>query len=192
MILSALLGGCGASERPPPLPDAATAHGVEIVGEGWSAAAASLRLAGGVAEAAEPAVVTASDGPPLEIVADRSEWDLRGRTARFEGNVRVRRASLLLVCAELEVTYADARSLERVVASGEVRVQQGERTGSAARAELAAATGQIVLTGEPRLAEGPNALAGDRIVLWLDDDRALCEGAAGAPCRLLIDGAALP
>ena len=34
-------------------------------------------------------------------------------------------------------------------------------------------------------------LEGARIVLFLDDERARCEGAEGAPCRLVVDGTAL-
>jgi lipopolysaccharide export system protein LptA len=70
-------------------------------------------------------------------------------------------------------------------------VTRGERAATSAKAELEGATGRITMTGEPRLSEGPNTLAGDRIVLWLDDERATCEGAAGAPCRLVVEGSAL-
>jgi lipopolysaccharide export system protein LptA len=165
---------------------------VEAAGEGWSAAASSLRLAAGVAEAAEPAVVRSVDGkPPLEIVAERSTWDLKARTARFSGAVVVRRGGVELRCDTLDVRYADAERVDRVVASGDVRVTQSDRTARAAAAELVGATGEITLTGSPRLTEGPNTLVGRRIVLWLDDERASCEGADGEPCKLVVAGTAL-
>jgi lipopolysaccharide export system protein LptA len=180
------------------------ATGVEAVGPGWSAAAATLRLGSATAEAADVAVVKTADGrPPLEITAARSTWDLRARTAHFEGNVLVRRGPVDLHCAALDVRYADADHIDRVLASGGVSVQHGSRTASAAQAELMGATGRITLTGSPRLSEGPNTLVGATIVLWLDDERATCEGgpaeagAAGtvgaeaSPCRLVVDGAAL-
>lgn len=190
MILALL--ACASSEPAPPLPNAVVATGVEAVGAGWSAAAATLRLASGVAEASEPAIVRSTDGkPPLEITAARSEWDLKARTARFTGAVNVRRGGVAMTCDTLDVRYADADRVDRVVANGNVHVTQGARTADAASAELVGATGQITLSGGPRLAEGPNVLVGNRIVLWLDDERASCEGKDGEPCRLVVEGTAL-
>ncbi|MES2639637.1 MAG: LptA/OstA family protein [Myxococcota bacterium] len=186
------LVGCAPQEAAPPLPNAATATGVEVVGEGWSAAAATLRFGAGFAQAAEPAVVRTADGkPPLEIVAERSDWDLKARTARFVGAVQVRRGEVTMRCDTLEVRYADAERIDRVVATGAVEVNRGERRAKSAAAELDGATGKIALTGEPRLSEGPNTLVGHTIVLWLDDERATCEGVAGTPCRLVVEGSAL-
>lgn len=191
-VILALLAACAPTEPAAPLPTAAVATGVEAVGEGWSAAAATLRFGANVAEAAEPAIVRASDGkPPLEITAERSTWDLKARTARFTGAVSVVRGGVTMRCDTLDVRYADADRIDRVVASGNVLVRQGERTANAGTAELVGATGEITLTGTPRLAEGPNTLVGSRIVLWLDDERATCEGAGGEPCRLVVAGSAL-
>lgn len=186
------LSGCAEPAPVAPLPTAAAATGVEAVGDGWSAAAATLRFAGGVAEASEPAIIRSESGkPPLEIVAERSEWDLRARTARFTGAVTVRRGDVEMRCAALDVRYADADRIDAVVATGGVEVNRGARTATAQSAELVGATGRITLSGEPTLTEGPNTLMGASIVLWLDDERATCEGADGAPCRLVVDGAAL-
>ncbi|MDP2304566.1 MAG: LptA/OstA family protein [Pseudomonadota bacterium] len=191
-----LVGACAPPEvdppLPQPLPSAATASGVEVSGDGWSAAAATLRFGAGFAQATEPAVVRPSDGkPPLEIVAERSEWDLKARTARFVGAVHVRRGDVVMRCDALDVLYADAERIDRVIATGSVEVRRGERLATSASAELEGATGKVALTGEPRLSEGPNTLAGHTIVLWLDDERATCEGVSGAPCRLLVEGSAL-
>jgi lipopolysaccharide export system protein LptA len=184
--------GCGPGDVAPPLPNATVATGVEAVGVGWSAAAATLRLGAGPAQAGEVAVVKEESGrPPLEITATRSDWDLHARTAHFEGDVNVRRGDVDLRCATLDVRYADADRIESVRASGSVEVRRGARTATAAQADLVGATGRLTLTGSPRLSEGPNTLVGRSIVLWLDDERATCEGAGGEPCRLVVDGSAL-
>jgi len=184
--------GCAPQEAAPPLPNAATATGVEGMGEGWSAAAATLRFGAGFAQATEPAVVRVAGGkPPLEIVAERSDWDLKARTARFMGAVQVRRGEVTMRSDTLEVRYADAERIDRVVATGAVEVNRGARRATSAAAELDGATGKITLTGEPRLAEGPNTLVGHTIVLWLDDERATCEGVSATPCRLVVEGSAL-
>lgn len=193
LVAGALLtAGCAPAEHAEPLPTAATATGVEAEGPGWSAAAATLRFGAGVAEATEPAILRSSAGkPPLEIVADRSDWDLRARGAKFTGHVEVRRGEVTLRCDALDVRYASAERIDRIVATGNVEVRRGDRRANAASAELDGATGRISLTGEPRLSEGPNTLVGATLVLWLDDERATCEGADGAPCRLVVAGSAL-
>ncbi len=127
----------------------------------------------------------------LTIDAPASEWDLRERVARFEGGVVATRGPVTLRTPTLTVRYAGADRIDKVEAAGGVEVTRGARTARAERAVLDAASGEIVLTGGPRLAEGPNALEGTRIVLFLDDERARCEGAEGAPCRLVVDGTAL-
>lgn len=191
-VLALFVVACAPASPRELLPSAVVATGVEAVGPGWSAAASSLRGVAGVAEAAEPALVLAADGkPPIAITAERSDWDLKARTARFSGSVVVRRADVELRCAALEVRYADAERIDRVVATGDVRVTQGPRAAQAVAAELVGATGELTLTGAPQLTEGPNTLAGSRIVLRLDDERASCEGASGQPCRLVVAGTAL-
>jgi lipopolysaccharide export system protein LptA len=197
-VLAALaLLGCAPSEPRPALPTAATFESVDIAGtEGsttWAVAAARAVLEGQVAHASETAVVHAEGGKtPMEIRADRSTWKLDARVVIFSGNVAVTRGPVMLRCAQLEVRYADPSRVESVVASGGVVVERGQRHASAREAELVGGTGEVRLTGDPRLQEGPNTLVGSTITLWLDDERADCTGADGAPCRLTVDGSALP
>jgi len=156
---------------------------------GWVGAAGVVLVQSGTARAAG---VTLSGGKaPLEIAAARSEWDLRGRKAVFTGDVTVTRAEVSIRCGRLEVAYKDVDTLSTVEATGGVSVTRDGRTATAERAVIVGETGQITLTGAPRLAEGVNTLQGEVITLFLDDERAVCEGKAGSPCRLSVDGSAL-
>jgi lipopolysaccharide export system protein LptA len=189
-----LLFACTPAPTPDPPPSATIVEGVHaevdgMASDGWLVSAGTVLLTAGTAKAAD--VTLAGGAAPLEISAQRSEWDLRGRTARFTGDVTVTRAEVAITCGLLEVTYKDADHLDRVAATGGVEVSRGGRHATAERAEIRGETGEITLTGSPTLAEGPNRLVGDRITLFLDDERAVCEGAQGAPCRLVVDGSAL-
>ena len=66
------------------------------------------------------------------------------------------------------------------------RVVRGARTATGATARLTTADGRLVLEGDPRIVDGPNTLTGDRITLFLDDERLECER-----CRLEVQGGAV-
>lgn len=124
--------------------------------------------------------------PALEVEAPSSDWDLRTGTVRFSGGVVATRGLVQLTCAELEVVYADADRIDTAVASGDVLVVRGERRASGDQAVLTAGDGSLALTGSPSVTDGPNTLTGSRIVLYLDDERVLCDD-----CRLVVAGSAI-
>ena len=124
--------------------------------------------------------------PPLQIDAPLSDWDLKGRSARFTGGVTVTRGDVTLTCDTLSVQFASANRVQEATAEGSVVVTQGGRRATGSRAQLNADSGEIALTGEPRISEGSNTMSGQRITLWLDDDRVRCD-----QCRLVVDGDAI-
>jgi len=138
-------------------------------GEGTDAAA---RLPGG-------------DQPALDVTSDRTSWDLAAGTARFAGSVVATRGDLELRCEVLDVTLA-AGSPPRIVAAdaaGSVVVVRGAQTARADQGALDATRGLLVLTGSPQLTDGPHTMTGERIDVWLDDDRVEC-----ARCRVVLRG----
>lgn len=183
----------------PPLPEMATATGVEIRTEA-AGADVQIRLAGAEGDVftLQPIRATATTvgyiqqgKPDLEIRAARSDWNLRERTAAFDQDVVVTRGDVTMTCSHLDVRYGSASQIDTVVATGTVRVLRGEREATADKAELDGKTGRVVLTGNPRLREGASELVGAVITLWLDDERANCEGEKGTECRLLVAGSAI-
>ena len=189
ILLLALAGGCAAQPAPGAEvapPDRLQLEGVALAmddGAELRAARASLDEQGRGTGEGVTAVVPGR--PPLEIHAPVSDWDLKAHTAVFRGDVVATRGDVTLRASTLTVTFADGK-VERAVAEPGVVVTQGARRAEAAHAELTAATGEIVLTGKPVLSEAGNRMAGDRITLWLDDERVRCEG-----CSLVVDGEAL-
>jgi lipopolysaccharide export system protein LptA len=192
VVFPTLLVAC-APAATVPLPEAWEATSLVVEGEGWEARAARATLDAERATGVDvTGVVTPASGrPPLTIDAPRTEWDLRAGITTFSGGVSATRGDVTLRADTLVVRYADAGRVDRVEADGAVVVERGDRRGEGGRAVLVASTGEITITGHPRLREGPSWLTGERIVLWLDDERAVCEGAEGAPCRLTLAGDAI-
>jgi len=135
---------------------------------------------------AESVQATAQGAPQLEIDAPRSEWDLEARVIRFLGGVTAVRGDVTLTCDTLTVRMRDAEEVERATADGEVRVVRGGRVATGDMAVLEVASGEVRLTGAPTVTDGPNRMTGEKITLFLDDERVICDA-----CRLVVDGAAV-
>ncbi|MCB9778331.1 MAG: hypothetical protein H6742_07190 [Alphaproteobacteria bacterium] len=187
-----LLSACGPSGEPgPPAQESrlVVEHATLEAGEGLVLRAAQAQvddLGAGTAQTVDATVRGQGDAPPLEIEAPRSRWDLATRVVVFEGGVQATRADVVLTCETLTVRYATADRVERAVAEGDVVVRRGDRRATGARAELVADSGEVTLTGAPLLQEGPNTLRGERIVLFLDDEKVTCDA-----CRLVVAGDAV-
>lgn len=144
------------------------------------------RSGAGSGEGAHATATATTGGPPLDVVAATTTWDLRAHTARFERDVVLTRGALRLTCDALDLTLSDSPSptVLSATATGAVVVTRGAQTATASRAELDAQTGVLVLTGQPTLTDGPHTMAGDRIRFWVEEDRVACDA-----CRVVVHGA---
>jgi lipopolysaccharide transport protein LptA len=157
--------------------------GVELVdsyGNTWEADRATMDADGGGSGWGIRASLGVDDGgapiPELKITADRSSWDLKSRTIQFEGNVVATRGDMKLTCARLDVWMGEGDDVEHAAATGGVRVTQGDRDATGREAKLTTERGELVITGEPMVREGGTSFSGERVTLWLDDERMECEG----------------
>jgi lipopolysaccharide export system protein LptA len=69
-----------------------------------------------------------------------------------------------------------ASRVKEIVAVGNVRIDQGTRWATGGHAVFEQATRTVVLTENPVLHDGPNEVAGDRVVVYLDENRSVVEG----------------
>ena len=138
---------------------------------------AASALAGPAAKpATRPAARQAPQGP-VQIRSDKLKVQQKKRTAVFTGNVKTVQGELRIECRELTVRYAGEGSqagstgdVERMIFTGDVRIQQGDRRGHCERADYQRPAGRIVCTGKPWVIEGDNRIAGTRIIYLLDED----------------------
>lgn len=115
---------------------------------------------------------------PLQI--DARSMDILGanKMVVFEGDVAARQGELTLHADRVEVR-ADpkTREIQSVRAKGSVRLRKGEVVASGDQAEYDAVKGVAVLTGSPKVWRGQDVVAGDKITLYLAEDRSVVEGA---------------
>jgi lipopolysaccharide export system protein LptA len=140
---------------------------------------------------------------PVTVTSDRLEFDYKKNVVVYSGSVNAEQGDLKIKSDELRITLkprsepeqkpegdapdgAEARAAENVdeesarvqeiVASGNVRIDQGGRWAVGGKAVFDQEARTFVLTDHPVLHEGPNEVAGDRVVVYLDEDRSVVEG----------------
>lgn len=154
-------------------------------------AAASLAFLSGIgapgtagAQAPPPGIAPGGI-PRWDVGSEPLQVDSRSLEARgaegivvFEGEVVARQGDLTLQSDRLEVGIdGETRELRSAVARGTVRIRRGELLATAAEATYDAAAGIIVLTGDPKVWRDRDVVAGDRITLYLAENRSVVEGA---------------
>lgn len=144
--------------------------------------------------------LTAGRGP-VTITARSLEFDYRSGVLTYRGDVRVEqgdvtmRSDLLRLTLDLE----DLSHPREVVAEGHVRIAKGERVATGGRAVFDQGAQTITLSDAAVLRDGPNEVSGERVVVYLDEERSVVEGGDKTRVRAKLfppsagdEGAVLP
>jgi len=115
---------------------------------------------------------------PLVITSETLEADNKKGIVIFKGNV-IAEEEFLLCSDELYLGYGDGTKVDSMVAIGDVRIVHGDRVSGADRAEYKRAGRTLVLTGSAVVVECGDTVRGERIEVYLDEDRVVVDGGAG-------------
>ena len=115
---------------------------------------------------------------PVHINADAMEFDYKTKVLTYRGAVTVTQADMTLHSDTLRVTLdpEHADKPREVVAEGKVRIDKGDRRATGGRAVFDNAARTVTLSDQARLQDGPNQVAGERVVVYLDEQRSVVEG----------------
>lgn len=143
---------------------------------GWLAPEASLSQTASSKEPRARVPLESCEGPgqALDVKAERMTFDRQTQTFLFQDRVRVRRCDMTILCDRLRVfNDAAGQRVERIVFTGNVRMQQGARRVTAERAEYFDAEQKLILTGKPKAwdTDEHNELTGEEIVVFLQEDK---------------------
>ncbi len=133
--------------------------------------------AGGKAGTSEPAA-TGKQAQPVTVDADQLESLQKEGLVIFTGNVVARQDGSVQYADRLEV-YLDASGdrIVRTVSTGSVRIITKDcRTGTARRAEYYDAEQRVILIGNARVWQDDNVVTGERITMYMAEDRSVVEG----------------
>src|SRR5215467_8093763 len=128
-----------------------------------------------------PAQKGCEDGATtLDVSSERMTFDSKTRVFIFEEKVRVLRCTMTVFCDHLQVINdTNDKNIEQIIATGNVRFQQGTRSGVAERADYFESEQRLVLTGNPRVwdTQEHNELTGEEIILLLQEEKAFVKQA---------------
>jgi lipopolysaccharide export system protein LptA len=127
---------------------------------------------------------------PIQIVSDRLDAYNEKRMVVFSGNAVATQGARTIRAERLTLYYRDDQkktgrstadggtgNLERMEAKGRVTITEGERVVTGEDAVFEQDAQKITMTGNAVLREGENVVQGDRIVVFLNENRGVVEGA---------------
>ena len=117
---------------------------------------------------------------PVNYAADRIELQDRANRVVLSGSVDIRQGDLRLNAGRTVVNYTDAGALriQRITATGGVRVQRGGETANGNVGVYDFHRRIITLVGDVRLARGTDTLNGGRLVIDLNTGVSSVDGSA--------------
>lgn len=146
----------------------------------------SLSMAVQVPAADQDSVSRKASGKgPIHIKSNRMEAMDKNGTVVFKGNVIAVKGDLTINADRLDVIYTEKKTgskegkqrrvLKKIVATGHVKIVQGKKVGTGQKAVYDKRAEKLVLTGDAQVWEGSNRIKGNRITLYINEDRSVVE-----------------
>jgi lipopolysaccharide export system protein LptA len=115
---------------------------------------------------------------PLRITSQQLEADNKNRIITFRGKVEARQGDLTIWADLAQVFYEkkeEGNEIREIVATGNVKVQEGDRLATGQKAVFVNGEQKIILTGEPKVWQGKDMVSGERIIVFLEEEKSLVE-----------------
>ncbi len=118
---------------------------------------------------------------PISVSAEGLEFDYQTRVLTYKGSVEVTQGDIKLQSETLRVVLDDhaENRVKEVVADGNVRMSKGPRWATGGHAEFDQAKQTVVLSNDAVVHDGSNEVSGDRIIVYLTENRSVVEGGNG-------------
>jgi len=101
------------------------------------------------------------------ITSDRLAFDYERMIATFEGNVSIEDPDVRMTADRMLIFFEGTNQVRSVTATGNVHFWQGDRAATCKRAIYVSRSGEVILTGEAKLTQGRDSVAGNEITVHL-------------------------
>ncbi len=124
---------------------------------------------------------------PIEVTAQQLEAHQEQRQAIFSGDVVAKQGDITLYSDKLVVySLEEQNQVDRLEASGHVRVIQLDRTATADRAIYRQQQGTLVLYGNAEVHQGQNKVAGDEITVYIRENRSVVKSGESGRVKAVL------
>ena len=140
-------------------------------------------------DAAEESAIPSAAKPgakaeePIKITSDQMEANNKAGFVIFKGNVVARQNSGIIMSNILTVYYDDQNRMDKIIATGDVRITQEDRVGTCQKATFYPPENKIVMEEGPRLWRDRDIVEGEVITIFTDSDKMFVEGGARVTIR---------
>ena len=141
--------------------------------------------------------VQKASSKPFVIKSKSLEVDDKLKVVTFTGDVNATKDDFVIHCQKMLVSYqnlptqkntgAGGARIDKIVATGRVRIVRAQ--GAVATAEKAVYYQQderVVLTGKPVVKRGNDLVEGDRVTIFLKENRSIVESSSDKRVRAII------
>jgi lipopolysaccharide export system protein LptA len=122
--------------------------------------------------------VATSGSGPVKITSERLVANKKDGLVTFKGSVVARHRDGTIISDTLKVYYAGKDGVEKIVALGNVKINQQDRVGACRKAIFYPDDQKIVMTGAPRVWKDGDVVTGKVVTIFGDSDRMDVEGAS--------------
>lgn len=148
--------------------------------------------------AALHAADTANAKPvPTRIQANRMDSYNEENKIIFTGDVVAKKNEMTIYADHMTVYYRKvekkdaapgegAEEVEKIFAKGHVKIIKNKRVATSEEAVYHSAEQNLVLTGNPEVWEGNNMVKGDKITIFLAEDRSIVESREGKRIEAIV------
>lgn len=127
------------------------------------------------------------DDEPIHVSSDLMESESGTGLVIFKGNVVVTRGELTIKSDELRiVNYQSSGAIEKIIATGNVRLQDKNRAAYAEKAIYYNKEEKVELRGSPRVEDGDNLITGEVMILFLRDEKSIVKGSNDARVNVVF------
>ncbi len=114
---------------------------------------------------------------PIEIASDTVEADQKQNRVAFKGNVIAKQGDVTLYTNTLIVLYDETtKKIKEIRGIGNVKIVQLERRVTSHQVTFDQDENKVVLEGDAVIREGENVVRGERVVYYIDEEKAVVEG----------------
>jgi lipopolysaccharide export system protein LptA len=115
---------------------------------------------------------------PLRVTSHHLEADNKNMVIIFQGDVVAKQGDMTIYADVARVYYekkGEGNEVREIVATGNVKIQEGDRLATGQKAVFINPEQKIILTGQPKVWQGKDMVSGDKIIVLLAEEKSFVE-----------------